>query len=462
MTATNKEPAFIALSQRQDLQSVTNSEVLRDQSKLIAFYLPQYHRIPENSEWWGPGFTEWTNVVKGKPNFADHYQPHIPRDLGFYDLSHPDVMREQAELAKLYGLHGFCFYYYWFSGRRILELPLENFLKSEIDINFCLCWANENWTRTWDGDTKSVLMGQNYAEGDDENFIASLVDYFNDIRYIRVDGKPMLVVYRAKELPNPSASFAKWRNLAQSYGFPGLHIVVVDFYDIARPDEVDADALVEFPPHKFNGPQSVPEVVPTITNPEFAGGIVDYSKVIAQSAIRAAPQFKLYRGITPSWDNTARRQNTPTILVNSQPDLYGEWLRYLRAYTREHNPSESDNFIFINAWNEWGEGCHLEPDQKWGMQYLEQTLKSSYYTDQPKTLDHVRENLLRKVAAKLANQRGVAINDLQEATEQLTEELFNYRPVGNLAHKIAAKLIKWPLFYVTARFAYRLSRRVRG
>lgn len=461
MTTTNNEPAFIALSQLQDLKNTMNREILRDQSKLIAFYLPQYHRIPENSEWWGPGFTEWNNVVKGKPNFADHYQPHIPRDLGFYDLSHPDVMREQAEMAKLYGLHGFCFYYYWFSGRRILERPLENFLKSDIDINFCLCWANENWTRTWDGDTKSVLMGQNYTEGDDENFIASLVDYFNDKRYIRVDGKPMLVVYRAKKMPNPSASFSKWRNLAQSHGFPGLHIVVVDFYDISRPDEVDADALVEFPPHKFNGPQSQPDVMPTITNTEFTGGIVDYSKVIAQSAIRSYPQFKLYRGIIPSWDNTARRQDTPTILVNSQPDLYGEWLSYLRAYTREHNPSDSDNFIFINAWNEWGEGCHLEPDQKWGMQYLEQTLKSAYYTDQQKTINQVRENLLRKVAEILTNQRGVTANDNQNAAEQLAADLHNYRPVGNLAHKIAAKLIKWPLPYRIARAAYRLSRHVR-
>lgn len=462
MTVANREPAFIALSQRRDIQSATDHEVLCDKSKLIAFYLPQYHRIPENSQWWGPGFTEWTNVVRGKPNFADHYQPHIPRDLGFYDLTHPDVMYEQAEMAKVYGLHGFCFYYYWFSGRRILERPLENFLKSDIDINFCLCWANENWTRTWDGDTKSVLLAQNHAEGDDERFIASLVDYFNDKRYIRVDGKPMLVIYRAKEIPDPSRSFAKWRNLARSHGFLGLHIAVVDFYDISSPNEVDADALVEFPPHKFNGPQSVPDKVPNVTNPEFAGGIVDYPKVIAQSARRPVPPFKLYRGIIPSWDNTARRQNTPTILINAQPDLYGEWLRYLRAYTRERNPDESDNFIFVNAWNEWGEGCHLEPDLKWGMQYLEQTLKSSYYSNRPMTLDQVREALLRRVAEKLVTQDGVADSDLQVATVQLAAELSTYRPVGNLTHKVAAKLIKWPLLYGIARAAYRFFRRVRG
>lgn len=462
MVSATKEPAFIALSQRSDHQSDKGSEVLRDDSKLIAFYLPQYHRIPENSEWWGPGFTEWTSVVKGKPNFAGHYQPHIPRDLGFYDLSHPDVMYEQAELAKLYGVHGFCFYYYWFSGRRILERPLENFIKSDIDIKFCLCWANENWTRTWDGDTKSVLLSQNYAEGDDECFIASLVDYFNDERYIRVDGKPMLVVYRAKEIPDPSTSFAKWRSLAKSHGFVGLHIAVVDFYDISKPDEVDADALVEFPPHKFNGPQSRPDKLPAITNPDFAGGIVDYSKVIAQSAKRPAPPFKLYRGIIPSWDNTARRQNSPTIVVNAQPDLYGEWLGYLRAYTREHNPSKADNFIFINAWNEWGEGCHLEPDQKWGLQYLEQTLKSSYYTDQAKTLDQFRDALLRKVAEKMIDHRDTWDGEVNAAIERLTVELSNYRPVGNFTHKVAAKFAKWPLVYGITRAAYRLFRKVRG
>jgi len=462
MNLSNTEPAFIAISRKRDDQTIGDHEVHRDNSKLLAFYLPQYHRIPENSEWWGPGFTEWTSVVKGKPNFADHYQPHLPQDLGFYDLSHPDVMHEQAEMAKLFGLHGFCFYYYWFSGRRILERPLENFLKSDIDINFCLCWANENWTRTWDGETKSILLAQNYADGDDEIFIASLVDYFNDSRYIRVEGKPMLVVYRAKAIPDARASFAKWRSLAKSHGFPGLHIVVVDFYDIAKPDEVDADALVEFPPHKFNGPQSAPDKIPIFTNPEFAGGIVDYSKVIAQSTNRTAPSFKLYRGIIPSWDNTARRQHTSTILVNSQPELYGVWLSYLRAYTREHNPSESDNFIFINAWNEWGEGCHLEPDQKWGLQYLEQTLKSSYYTDQPKTLNQIRESSLRKIAENQVNQADLSDSDNDMLIVEMSEQLFNYRPKSNLAHKVAAKLIKLPLLYGPSRAAYRLFRRVRG
>ena len=401
------DPAFEALSSLYPLDP-ERGEVSKDLTKLIAFYLPQYHRVPENSEWWGPGFTEWTNVARGKPNFLGHHQPNIPRELGYYDLTHPDTMREQAALAKLYGIHAFCFYHYWFSGKRILERPVDAFLGSDIDINFCLCWANENWTRTWDGDTRSVLMEQKYAEGDAEAFIDSLIDSFRDPRYIRVDGKPMLLVYRAKDIPNPKQWFGIWRERVREQGFPGLHIAVVDFYDISTPDEVDADSLVEFPPHKFNGPQNHPTVFPTMSNSNFAGGVIDYPKVIAQSAHRRVPPFKLFRGIMPSWDNTARRQDTPTIVMNARPDLYGAWLSYLRTYARRESPDETNRFIFINAWNEWGEGCYLEPDQRWGLSYLENTLKSSYYeaaSAGEQSLDGARELLFQRLGEVLAASR---------------------------------------------------------
>ncbi|MEB0120482.1 glycoside hydrolase family 99-like domain-containing protein [Pseudomonas sp. CCI1.2] len=455
--------AFNALSSRADLIDCNNADIVIDKSKLLAFYLPQFHRTVENSEWWGPGFTEWTNVAGGKPNFDGHYQPHIPRELGFYDLTHPDIMYEQAELAKLYGVHGFCFYHYWFSGRRILERPVENFLKSDIDIKFCLCWANENWTRTWSGDTKSVLLGQEYADEDNQKFIDSLVEYFSDPRYILVDGKPLLVVYRAKDIPDPSACFAIWRALAVEKGFAGLHITVVDFYDISDPSEVQADALVEFPPHKFNGPQSIPTSMPVFTNPEFAGGVVDYTKVIAQSARREKPSFKLYRGIIPSWDNTARRQNTPTTLINATPTLFGIWLRYLRAYTRENlpqNTEESDNFIFINAWNEWGEGCHLEPDQKWGLGYLEEVLRSSYSVGEFPSATQERELLYGLVAEEISVSQAAAKDE--QSVESIVESLREYKPVGNHAHKISMLLLKWPLGYKVARAVYLLARRLRG
>jgi Glycosyltransferase WbsX/Domain of unknown function (DUF4214) len=368
-----------ALSKNLDISIKNDLGILKDETKLIAFYLPQFHQTKENSEWWGAGFTEWTNAANGKPNFKGHYQPHIPRELGFYDLQNVEVMREQAALAKSYGVHGFCFYYYWFSGRRILERPLDNFLASNVDMPFCLCWANENWTRTWDGDEKSVLLEQGYAEGDEEKFIDDILPFLKDPRCIKVRDKPLLLVYRIKQLPDPVTSIKKWRAAALRSGLPGLHISVVDFYDISDPREVGADALVEFPPHKFNGPNNHPNPMPEFTNLSFAGGLVDYKKVVVQSKSRPQPDFTLYRGIIPGWDNTARRQDTPTIIIHNTPELYGEWLSYLRGYSRVAHTNQSDAMIFINAWNEWGEGCHLEPDLHWGLSFLEETLRSSWY-----------------------------------------------------------------------------------
>ena len=378
-----------------------------DSSKIIAFYLPQYHRIKENDDWWGPGFTEWTNVVKAKKNFADHYQPHLPRELGFYDLSNSDMIREQAEMAKLYGVHAFCFYYYWFSGRKILQKPIDNFLASDTDLNYCLCWANENWTRTWDGDVNSVLLEQKYAAEDPEEFIKSLLPHFADKRYIRVDNKPMLVVYRAKDIPHVKSVFQRWREIVSCEGYPGLHIAVVDFYDISDPSEVDADALVEFPPHKFNGSENIPDHLPSIANSKFSGSIIDYRKIIAQSIARKCPHFSLYRGLIPSWDNTARRQNTPLIVNKSSPRLFKYWLDYARRYTSEHFNGKSDNFIFINAWNEWGEGCHLEPDQKWGLAFLDAIKSSEWFTPSTEPLEDKKLSLIRSLVREWSDNQSI-------------------------------------------------------
>lgn len=428
----------------------------KDCSKLIAFYLPQYHRIPENSHWWSPGFTEWTNVVKGRPNYDGHYQPHLPRELGFYDLSNVDVMREQAELARLYGIDAFCFYYYWFSGRRILDAPIDNFLNSDIEMDYCLCWANENWTRTWDGDSRSILMEQKYLESDPPEFIRSLLPHFSDNRYIKVDGKPMLVVYRAKDIPNVEKVFEVWRQITKDAGFPGLHIVAVDFYDITRPDEVGADALAEFPPHKFNGPATIPDKVPQFTNPDFGGGIVDYAKVMVQSANRPEPDFTLYRGILPSWDNTARRQNTPTILHGSAPEIFGEWLRYIRAYTRKKFQNRADPFIFVNAWNEWGEGCHLEPDQKWGLGYLEAVNSSAWFDAELDDLQAARQKILG-IAADSILQREGGGGDSRVATERTLALLV---PADGVIHKIAFVLRDYPTAHWLGRNVYHLYRSI--
>ncbi|WP_045761017.1 glycosyltransferase WbsX family protein [Xanthomonas albilineans] len=383
--------------------------------KAIAFYLPQYHPVAENSEWWGPGFTEWTNVAKGLPNFVGHYQPHIPRELGFYDLRLVDNMRAQAELANLYGIHGFCFYYYWFDGRRILELPLDNYLKSDIDFPFCICWANENWTRTWDGLEKDVLLQQKHGDDQDRRFLEDILPLLSDHRAIRVDGKPILLVYRADLFPDSKETTKRWREVAREHGIGEIHLVAVQFYGIVDPYEWGYDAAVEFPPHTFIGADNSFTQHVDFINSEFRGGLVDYRKVIAQSIGRSKPGFRWYRGIVPSWDNTARRQHTSHICVESSPRLYAYWLRKLVEYTRVHNAPE-DQIIFINAWNEWGEGCHLEPDLKHGLAYLEATYEALLLNRSE--LDGILEDakLLRAVEGEhmkaLLDDRDRLVNDV--------------------------------------------------
>lgn len=344
--------------------------------KPIAFYLPQFHRVKENDEWWGKGFTEWTNVAKAKPNFDGHYQPHVPADLGFYDLNNVENMREQTDLAREHGIHGFCFYYYRFKdGRRILEKPLDQYVASDINFPFCYCWANENWTKTWDGLDKEVLLEQNHGGEDDIAFVKELLSVFKDERYIKVDGKPMLLIYRADLLVDAKKLTTQWRELAKKAGFPDLHLCAVQFYGIDDPTVYGFDAAVEFPPHKFIGPENRPNDPVSITNPQFSGGVVDYRKVLSQALHRTVPDYQCYRGIIPSWDNTARRQHTGHILINSSAKLYQFWLSYLVDYTKKYFRNEQQ-FIFINAWNEWAEGAHLEPDLKNGLAYLEATLSA--------------------------------------------------------------------------------------
>lgn len=369
-------------------------EKQEDQPKLIAFYLPQYHPIKENDEWWGKGFTEWTNVTKARPNFEGHYQPHVPTDLGYYDLRLPETREGQATLARQYGIYGFCYYYYWFSGRKVLDKPLNDILSSgKPDFPFCICWANENWTRTWDGLEKNVLLAQNHCADDDLRFIQDVLPILKDQRYIQIDGKPLLIVYRVDLFPDAKKTVETWRTECLKAGLPGIHLCAVQFYGVEDPTTYGFDSSLEFPPHRLFDEHSKPISYPEITNPNFRGSLIDYQSVVAKALNRECPkEYSFFRGVMPSWDNTARRQDTGHIFINSSPDLYEFWLREIVEQTKKNQPP-SKQFIFINAWNEWGEGCHLEPDKKYDHAFLSATQRAlsgklSQYTVQEK-LRHI-------------------------------------------------------------------------
>ncbi len=343
----------------------------------IAFYLPQYHQIPENDKWWGEGFTEWTNVRKAEPRFPGHYQPHVPSQLGYYDLTSADTRKAQADLARENGIHGFCYYHYWFNGKRLLESPFNEVLRSgEPDFPFCICWANENWTRRWDGQEREVLMQQNYNHEDDLDLIKSLFPAFEDQRHIRVNGKPLFIVYRTHLLPDPKRTTEIWREAMHDAGLGEIYLARVEnHHNAAEPDPatIGFDAAIEFAPYwESMGPNISSEVKIseeyTASNPQ----IYDYDQCMMNMLGRKKTDYKLFRGAFPSWDNSARRRNEPVLLINSSPEKFAFWLTQIIRYTLE-NYDDDERLIFINAWNEWGEGCHLEPDNQYGTRHLEAT-----------------------------------------------------------------------------------------
>jgi O-antigen biosynthesis protein len=345
---------------------------MKESIKLIAFYLPQFHRIPENDLWWGEGFTEWANVRKAKPNFEGHYQPRYPGELGYYDLKDIEIQKKQIGLAKEFGIHGFCYYYYWFSGKRLLERPLDQFLEnSELDFPFCICWANENWTRRWDGQENEILIGQNHTDEDYHKFIRDVAPILQDKRYIRINGKPLLIVYRASLLPSPAQAAEIWRNECIKLGIGEIYLAAVQSFDIQDPRPFSFDAAIEFPPF-FSPPIYADRSSLNIINPDFCGSIQDYRVTATLKMLETPPDFVKFRTIMPSWDNTARRQNNGYIYINSTPATYKKWLKKAIQYTKTHLPA-GQQYIFINAWNEWAEGAYLEPDEHYGRGYLRAT-----------------------------------------------------------------------------------------
>jgi lipopolysaccharide biosynthesis protein len=350
--------------------------------KPIAIYLPQFHIIPENDQWWGKGFTEWTNVTKTKPRFEGHYQPHLPADLGFYDLRLEESRIAQEALAKEFGIHGFCYYHYWFNGKRMLYEPLQRKLNNpNEDFPFMMCWANENWTRNWDGQFKDVLLEQHYSFEDDIKHINYLFQYFKDNRYIKVNGKPVFAVYRTNLFPDIKRTAEIWREEALKAGIGELYLVRVEsFGNQIDPSEIGFDAAIEFQPNFSKLPQIIKRDKYSKILQKFGirkaylnDRVIDYEAFTKIARTLPPTKYKRFPGITPMWDNSPRRSSNALIIHNSTPEKYGDWLKYIVDHFEPY--SKDENFVFINAWNEWAEGNHLEPCQKWGLQYLEQTRK---------------------------------------------------------------------------------------
>lgn len=347
----------------------------------IAIHLPQFHPFPENDEWWGKGFTEWTNVTKAKPLFEGHYQPHLPADLGFYDLRLEEARVAQEALAKEYGIFGFCYYYYWFSGKRIMHEPLERKLNNpKEDFPFMLCWANENWSRTWDGSDKEMLIQHKYSFEDDREHLIKLLPYFKDNRYIKINGKPVFVIYRANLFPDIKKTGEIWNEMAKENGLPGLYLITVEAMgSIFDPEAIKFDAAMRFQPNgRYRPNRELGTLWTRILNKlkikssyYYQDLFFDYNKFVDKAIKDRKTDYKIYESVTPMWDNSARRKTNAAVFVDSTPEKYAFWLDNVIENFQPF--SEEENFVFINAWNEWAEGNHLEPCQKWGRSYLEAT-----------------------------------------------------------------------------------------
>lgn len=341
--------------------------------RFLAFYLPQFHPIPENDYWWGKGFTEWTNVARAQPSFVGHYQPHMPSDLGFYDLRLVETMEQQMRLARRYGISGFVMYYYNFQGRRILNTPLDNLIKrGDVDFNFCLCWANENWTKHWDGGSqKHALMTQDYGPETYDSLIADVLAAAELPGAIKIHGKPLFMIYRPKLIPNVEQLCDRIRHAFAKAGFPGVYLAYVESMELAQagvaPPSMGFDASVEFPPQGVAS-QYRGKLVPLKS--AFLGQVYDYQETVINAVVREKPAYKRFPGVFPSWDNTPRQPFSHTALRGATPTVFQWYVEQKMHYAHEYFCGD-ERLIFVNAWNEWAEGAHLEPDQRFGHSWLE-------------------------------------------------------------------------------------------
>ncbi len=336
---------------------------------LVAFYLPQYYQTEYNDAWWGKGFTEWTNVASATPVFENHYQPRIPADMGFYDTTAPGTIEKQVTLAKQFGISSFCFYHYWFNGERLLDKPLAQFMDLNLGFPFLISWANENWTANWDGGDRQVLKEQLYEPGFETRFIQDSLPILTHEDYLCDNGVPILVVYRPEDFPTPKENIARLRESAINLGLKGLRILAVKSFGTSDPREIGADGLIELPPLHFSHASST-QPIKLLKN--WNGGLLDMGRTALSSVNRDHEDFRLYRGVMPSWDNTPRRNLDSTVFVGESPELFRLWLAHQIIWEKAEASIRGDKkMVFINAWNEWAEGAHLEPDKKYGLDWLQ-------------------------------------------------------------------------------------------
>lgn len=346
--------------------------------KILALNLPQFHRIKENDEWWGEGFTEWTNVKKALPLYKGHIQPKIPINNYYYDLSKIETIQNQANLAKKYGVDGFVYYHYWFNGKKLLERPCEMLLENKhINIEYAFCWANEPWARTWDGKDTDVIMAQEYGNKDDwEKHIKYLIPFFKDERYIKVEGKPMIYIYSPCQIPNFDEMIELWNRILKENELDEIYLVEYICSKNPTPYSKYSKAILEFEPmytnrFQINNFQKIKrKICKELKIIDFANYDKTWKKILSNKKIY--DNKKIQKGCFCSWDNSPRKGKAATIFKNSSPEKFGKYLKQL-INTKRINAE--DNIIVINAWNEWGEGANLEPTEQDGYKYLEQVKK---------------------------------------------------------------------------------------
>lgn len=351
----------------------------RNDVKILAFYLPQFHRIPENDAWWGEGFTDWVNVKKAVPLFAGHQQPREPENDNYYDLADPDVLRQQMRRARENGIYGFCYYHYWFNGKLLLQKPLEQMLHIKEKLPFCFCWANEPWARTWDGQNKNILMPQYYGtETEWETHFQYLLPFFTDNAYIRKDGKPMLVLYRTNDIPNCEEMINYLDRRCKESGLGGLYLV--EERNSFQKDFCcsNANAILDFEPmYTLNHDRTImrraiDKLESFLFNRATGNHMLIYHyDHIWKRMIRRKQSLvhgrAVFRGAFVDWDNTARKGKNGLVINGASPEKFKKFLSAQICNAR----AENSEYIFINAWNEWAEGTYLEPDKQNGSAYLD-------------------------------------------------------------------------------------------